>query len=243
MHHASVRRGARVGFCLLLVLPVVSLTAANRSFLGTLRPSGVVFLDGDSVRGESVVYTGDQLKTQEGRAAVSLPGGSLMVLDRNSSAILKRSHPETSIGLENGTLTVSFANQEALRVRADGLQVSPSGSFPVLAEVAMKGDGSLVVAVHRGKISIADLRAEPVTVAAGQVITVSPRLAQAQQSKPVGTGAHGKMTLGEKLRTFHIGSLSHATSVAIVGGTLAGATAAAVIVPLTVGEETSPFVP
>ena len=243
MHHASVRRGARVGLCLLFVLPAISLTAANRSPLGELRSTGLVFLDGDSVRGESVVYTGDQVKTQEGRAAVSLPHGSLMVLDRNSCAVLQRSHPETSIGLENGTLTVSFANQEALHVRADGLLLSPTGTIPVLAEVAMKGDGSLVVAVHRGKISIADLRAEPVVIAAGQVITVNPRLAQAQQSKPIGTGAHGKMTLGEKLRTFHIGGLSHGASVAIVGGTLAGATAAAVIVPLTVGQEQSPFVP
>jgi len=75
------------------------------------------------------------------------------------------------------------------------------------------------------------------------VITVNPRLAQAQQSKPIGTGAHGKMTLGEKLRTFKIGNLSHGASVAILGGALAGATAAAVIVPLTVGQEESPFVP
>lgn len=243
MHYASVRRGARVGLCLLLVLPAISLTAASRSPLGTLRPTGLVILDGDSVRGESVVYAGDQVRTQEGRAALSLPHGSLMVLDRNSSAVLERSHPETAIGLESGTLTVSFAGQEALHVRADGLDLSPAGSFPALAEVAMKGDGSLVVAVHRGKISIADLRAEPVVVAAGQVITVNPRLAQAQQSKPIGTGAHGKMTLGEKLRTFKIGNLSHAASVGIVGGTLAAATATAIVVPLTVGQEESPFVP
>lgn len=243
MHHASVRRGARLGLCLLLALPVVSLTAASRSPVGTVRPTGDVFLDGDSVRGESVVYTGDQVKTQDGRASVSLPRGSLVVLERNSSAVIERSNPETSVGLENGTLTVSVASQDPLLVRADGLELSPTGNFPVYAEVAMNGDGSLTVSVRRGKISIAELKAEPVVVAAGQVITVHPRLAQGQQSKPVGTGAHGKMTLGEKLRTFKIGNLSHGTSVAIVGGALVGATATAVIVPLTVGTEESPFVP
>ncbi len=243
MHHASVRRGAVVGFCWLLALPTISIAAANRSPLGTLRSNGTVFLDGDSIRGESTVYAGDQIRTAEGRAEVSLSRGALMVLNRNSSAVLRQSDREISVGLEKGTLAVSFTNREALRLEADGLHLSSTGTFPALAEVAMNGDGSLVVAVHRGKISVADLRADPVVVSAGQIITINPRLAQAQQGKPVGTGAHGKMTLGEKFRTFHIGSLSHGTSLAIVGGALAGATATAVVVPLTVGQEESPFVP
>ncbi|MFB3922752.1 MAG: hypothetical protein ACE145_13595 [Terriglobia bacterium] len=208
-----------------------------------MRSAGLVLLDGEAVQGQSVVYMGDQIKTQGDGASLSLPQGSLAVLGQNSQAVLERSHPATLIGLEAGTLTVSFANQEALHVRADGLRLSPTGTFPALAEVAMKGDGTLIVAVHRGRISIAELRAEPVVLSAGQIITVNPRVAQAQGSKPIGTGAHGKMTLGEKLRTFHIGSLSHGASVAIVGGAIAGATAASIIVPLTVGEEKSPFVP
>ncbi|MGH6629023.1 MAG: FecR domain-containing protein [Burkholderiales bacterium] len=203
-----------------------------------------MFLGSDSVRAESVVYPDDQVRTEEGRATLSLARGAVMVLGRNSSTVLRQADRETSISLEKGNLAVSFpSQQQAARVEADGLYLSPSGAFPALAEVAMNGDGSLVVAVHRGKISIADLRAEPVVVTAGQVITIAPRLAQAQQSKSVGTGAHGKMTLGEKLRTFHIGSLSHGVSLAIVTGALAGATATAVIVPLTVGTEESPFKP
>lgn len=243
MHHASVRRGAVVLLCLLLVLPVISLPAANLSPLGTLRSEGAVFLDGDSVRADSVIYSGDQVRTTEGRATISLACGTLVVLDRNSSAVVQHSEQDLSIGLEKGQLAVSFAGHQASGVKADGLSLSPTGTFPSLAEVAMRGDGSLVVAVHRGKISIDRLRAQPVVLTAGQIITISPRLAQAQQSKPIGTGAHGKMTLGEKLRTFHIGGLSHGASVAIVGGALAAAATTAVVVPLTVGQEESPFVP
>jgi hypothetical protein len=52
------------------------------------------------------------------------------------------------------------------------------------------------------------------------------------------------MTLGEKLRTFRIGGLSHQASVALVAVIAAGA-ATAITVPLVVGEEevVSPSVP
>ena len=243
MHPAPVRRGALVLLCGLLVIPVLSLSANTLLPVATMRSEGAVFLGSDSVRAESVVYPGDQVRTEEGQATLSLARGAVMTLGRNSSTVLRQVDRETLISLEKGNLAVSFQGLQAARVEADGVQLSPSGSFPALAEVAMKGDGSLVVAVHHGKIAIADLQAEPVVVAAGQVITINPRLAQAQQSKPVGTGAHGKMTLGEKIRTFHIGGLSHGASVAIVGGALAGATTTAIVVPLTVGTEQSPFKP
>jgi hypothetical protein len=45
------------------------------------------------------------------------------------------------------------------------------------------------------------------------------------------------MTLGEKLRTFRIGGLSHGASVALMVGILGGTTAAAIAIPLTVGDE------
>jgi hypothetical protein len=237
MHHAFSRGGAAVWLSLLLVLPVLTLSAASLAPLGTLRCDGVVYLRGETARLGSVVYSGDQLRTAEGRATISLPGGDLMVLDRQSSAALRRSPEGLFVGLEKGRVVWALAAQAPLRVQTDGLTISPRAAFPSLAEVAMRGDGSLVVAVHRGKISIADLRAEPVAVSAGQLITISPRLSQAGQTLPVGTAAHGKMTLGEKLRTFRFGSLSHQASVAVATGVLGGAAATSIVVPLTVGEE------
>lgn len=245
MHYAFSRRGAFVWLSLLLALPLLTLSAASLAPLGTLRCNGVVYLGTQTARPGAVIYSGDQLRTAEGRATISLPGGDLIVLDRESSAALRRSPEGLSVGLEKGRVLWALTAQAPLRVQADGLTVSPSGAFPSLAEVAMRGDGSLVMAVHRGNISIAELRAEPVVLSAGHLITISPRLAQAEPSKPIGTGAHGKMTLGEKLRTFRIGSLSHQASVAIVTGMVAGATATSIAVPLAVGqeEEISPTVP
>jgi len=237
MYAAFSRRGASAWLSVLLVLGVATLPAASLDPLGTLRCEGVVYVGGDVVRPGSVIYSGDEVKTAEGRATISLPRGNLMVLDQQSSAVLQRVGEGFAVGLDRGRVLWSLAKQVPLRVQADGLAVSPVGAFPSLAEVAMRADGSLVVAVHRGKMSVMDLRAEPVGVSAGQFIIISPRVAQAGESKPVGTGAHGKMTLGEKLRTFRIGSLSHQASLAVVAGILGGATATAIVVPLTVGQE------
>lgn len=237
MHLALFRRGASVWLSLLLVLLVVALPAASLAPLGTLRCDGVVYVGGNMARPGSVIYSGDEVKTGQGRATISLPRGDLMVLDQQSSAVLRSSAEGFAVGLDRGRVLWSLTKQVPLRVQADGLAVSPAGAFPSLAEVAMRADGSLVMAVHRGKISIFDLRAEPVAVSAGQFIIISPRLAQADQTKTVGTGAHGKMTLGEKLRTFRIGGLSHQASLAVVAGVFGGATATAIAVPLTVGQE------
>jgi hypothetical protein len=45
------------------------------------------------------------------------------------------------------------------------------------------------------------------------------------------------MTVGEKLRTFRIGGLSHNASVALIVGVVGGATAAAIAIPLALDDE------
>jgi len=245
MPQALRRRSVTVMLCTLLLTPAI-VAAVGSGPLGTLRCDGVVFVGSARVGGEAAVYSGDQVTTTDGRAILSLARANRVVIERGSTASLWRSPDGLRVGLEKGRLALTADGKAPLRLEADGLTLSPSGSFPSLAQLAMMPDGSMGVSVHRGAITIQNLRAEPVVVAAGKFITISPRLAQKQppKSQPIGTGAHGKMTLGEKLRTFRIGNLSHGVSVAILGGTIAGATAAAIIVPLTVGEEkASPSVP
>jgi hypothetical protein len=191
----------------------------------------------------SVVYSGDHLKTADGRALVALAHGGLIRLESNSGAVLDDFPGGFVMNLEKGQLGFSALPQHRLSVRTAGLTLSPTGSLPSLADVALGGDGSVFVAVHRGVVSIADLRPEPVLVSAGQTITVNPQLAQAQ-TQPVGTSAHGKMSLGEKLRTFRVGSLSHPASVAVLTVGLGAAAAAAVAVPLSIKEShVSPSAP
>ncbi len=246
MLHSLVRRGASMALCALLLLPAMALAAAASSPLGTIRCDGSVFLGSEKARLETAVYSGDQVTTADGRATLSLSRGNRALIDRESTASLLRSAEGVTVGLERGRVAWTADTSASLRVETAGLTMAPAGSFPSLAEVAMKADGSVTLSVHKGSITVQNLRAAPVVVAAGEFITISPRLAQQGQAKsePIGTGAHGKMTLGEKLRTFRIGNLSHGASTAIVVGTIGAATATAIIVPLTVGEEeASPSTP
>jgi len=241
----STRRGVRTGFLSFLMLPALVLASGNPSPVGTLRCDGVVYLDGETIRAETALYSGDQVSTVADWATLALSRGNRVLMDRDSNAALTYSGQGVIVGLEKGRLAWLADPKDPSHIQTDGLALSPSGSFPTLAEVAIRNDGSLTVAVHKGAVTVRNLQASPVVVAAGRIITISPRLAQkgAERSKPIGTGAHGKMTLGEKLRTFQIGNLSHAASVAIVGGILGAAAATSIVVPLTVGEETSPFIP
>lgn len=245
MVHSSWKRGAlRVGG-LLLALATFSYAAASSVSLGTLRIDGSVYVGGEKARAETSLFSGDRITTSDGHAIVSLSSGHRVVIDHDSSAALTNSSGSINLDIEKGRLALLSDPKSPLQVETDGLRLSPSSSFPTLAEISMRNDGSLTIAVHKGAVSIRELRADPVEVAAGRIITISPRLGQQTEpkSQPIGTGAHGKMTLGEKLRTFQIGHLSHTASAAIVFGAIGGAAATAVIVPLTVGQESSPAAP
>ena len=237
MVDAYLRRSVAVLLSWLLVVPFGTLLAATPIPVGALQSAGAVFVGQAAASPAAVIYSGDILRTEEGKATVSLNQGGLLVLGSKSAAALSRNDEAVRVDLDKGLLAFTSTSRLPLRIEAVGLTVSTSASFPTLAEIALLDDGTLHLSVRRGKISVTDLRPEPLVLTAGQVLTVEPRLAQADKSKPIGTGAHGKMTTGEKLRTFRIGGLSHAASVAVVAGVIGGAAAAAIIIPLTVGTE------
>ncbi len=230
-----------VWFCVSLCLIAGLLQATALNPLGTLRSEGDVYLRGRRTTAEAVVFGGDHLSIGEGLATISFSRGGLAVLERRSTASLQGSADGLAIGLEKGRLTLNLPSPRPVRVETDGLSLSPQGSFPTLTEIALVPNGSLTVAVRQGQISVTHLRPEPIVVSTGQILTVSTRLAEAQK-EPVGTAAHGKRSLGEKMRTFHIGHLSHTASVAVAVGGLGGAVVAATVVPHVL-KTTSPSSP
>lgn len=228
-----------MGLGLALMVLAAPLPAAAPDVLGTLRSNGAVYLGTVSTQGEVTLYGGDRVSTEASQATVSFLRGNLLVLDRQSRAMFQRTARGPIVNLERGSLSFTASASEAVRVETEGLILSGTGSYPSLAEVALRGDGGLVVAVHRGTLAVANLRPDPVVVKSGQYLTVDPPAAQV-----VGTAAHGKQTLGDKLRTFHLGRLSHAASVAALAGILGGITATSIAIPLAhEGPRVSPSAP
>ncbi len=229
MFQATSRSGLAFAVGLLLSFSGASLQAAALPAVGALQASGAVFVgEGAVPGGHSTLYSGDRLRTGEGQATVSFRGAGLLNLSRQSEALFSSSSTGPSVRLERGGLSFTFFDQPLIQLQTEELVFSSVGSFPSLGEVALAGDGSIVLAVREGTVAVAHLRPQPVLVKAGQQIIISPRTAQAQS---IGTGAHGKTTLGEKLRTFRIGPLSHTASVVALGGILGGVTAVAIAVP------------
>jgi len=239
MFQASRRSVAALGLGLPLMLLAIPLRADSSRALGTLRSASTVQLDRLPARGECTLYSGDRVSTEASPATVSFRRGDLLVLDRQSRAMFQLTEGGLVVDLERGALSFSASSADDARVESDGLTFIRTGSFPSLAEVALRDDGSVVLAVRRGTVAVRNLRPEPVVVQAGQYLRVGPPGAQV-----VGTGAHGKQTFGERVRTFQIGGLSHAASVGILGGTVGVFAAAAIAVPLaTQPKKASPAAP
>lgn len=206
---------------------------------GTLRSAGKVYVGNDVVNSIAVVYAGDRLRTEEGQATVSFSHGDLMVLRNDTQAVIQGPADGLVIGLTRGELVLTSSSSRAPHVDAGGLLLSSEGKTSGLAQIALKSDGSVAILVHRGTFSVAGLRPDPVKISADQIMNVKPRLEQKQGPTGTGTGAHGKPTFGERLRTFRISGLSHNASMGILVGGLAGAATAAVVVPNVI-QETNP---
>ncbi len=221
-----------------------SLGAGTSAPAGTLRTDGKVYVGDNLVATTSVVFVGDRLRTEAGQATVNFSHGDLMVLRRQTEATLQGAPQSIVVGLSKGELVLASSSEKSPSVDVAGLLLTSEGKSPGLAQVALKGDGTLLVVVHRGTFRAARLRRDPVTLSSGQMLTVNPRVELDQGPVATGTGAHGKPTLGERLRTFRVDGLSHNASVALLATGLAAATAAAIIVPISIREaRTSPFIP
>jgi hypothetical protein len=217
----------------------IPLRAELSRAVGTLRSDSTFQLDKLSARGACMLYSGDQVSTEASPATVSFRRGDLLVLDRHTRAMFQMTEGGLVVNLENGALSFRASSADSAQVESEGLTFTRSGSFPSLAEVALRDDGSVVLTVRRGAIAVRNLRPELVVVEAGHYLQVSR-----PQAQEVGTGAHGKRTFGEKLRSFQIGSLSHAASIVVLGGAVGAAAAAGIAIPLaTEGGKASPSDP
>ena len=127
-------------------------------------------------------------------------------------------------GLESGRLTPAPTAPSTIPPELDYLTVYPSRDTDASSVLGSGQTSPLMAAVG------------PDSRSASNVVAVSQRLEQSDASKPIGTGAHGKMTVAEKASTFRIGKLSHSASVALLVGIIGGLAAVAIIIPLTVGD-------
>jgi len=236
MGHSLLDRGASISLSLFLLLPAFAAAAAPAP-LGTLRSNGSVFVDTNVVPAASSLFSGDRVRTEEGRASLTLPHGSSVIIERSSTAVLQKTSGGLSIGLEKGRLTFNSNPQAPIQVEVGEMALLPTGKFPSVAEVAMLGNGSMLLSVHRGIVSVRNAQEEPIVVKAGNSLTVGRQ--GVQQDQTPGTAAHGSNTAGQAVHGMH---LSHAASIAVIGVAVV-ATATAVGIAVAANDEEAPASP
>jgi hypothetical protein len=234
MAHSLFFRGASLALVVFLLFP--TLAAAGSAPVGTMRSEGTVFVDSSRVPAQSSIFNGDRVATAEGRASVTLPNGSSILIDRTSDASLRTTGNTLCVGLIKGKVMLRSTPGTPVQVETAGLSFIPNSKFPSIAEVAMLANGSVNLSVHRGAISVRGAGKTPVVVQAGRALTVTP---QPMQKETPGTAAHGSATVGQAIHGFH---LSHAASVMVIGAAVA-ATAAAIGIAVAANDEETPVSP
>lgn len=218
----TLRRGLAVVLCLFLAVPGALLSAAEPNPELTLQGQHPTALASAEVNPRPEI--------------TNLPSRGLTEPGRTTSAVFKV-WGTTAIG-GNGRVPANSTSPLACDslTRSEELPPALTRRSPTLSEAAPEVGGNLVVTLQPRNFATSSKFVDSAVLSAEELLTIRPALQMAQQSAPIGTGAHGKMTSGEKLRTFRIGRLSHGASVAVMGALVVGTIATAVVVPLTVGD-------
>jgi len=218
----TLRRGLAVVLCLFLAVPAAPLSAAE--------PNPELTLQGE----RSAALASAEVNT--GPEIANLPSQGLTEPGRTTSAVLKSSG--TAATDENRPLPANSTSPLAgdYLTRSSELPSALTRPSPTLSEAGPEVGGNLLATLQPRDFATSSMFVDSAVQSAEELLTIRPVLQQAQQSAPIGTGAHGKMTAGEKVGTFRIGRLSHGASVVVMGALVVATIAVAVVVPLTVGD-------
>lgn len=183
--------GPRVSLLLLVLTLPVSMRAGS-SPLGTIAGSVNASLGGESVRPDTLVFSGDQLRVEDGAAVVALGDGGRLVLGRETEISFLRRAKQLEVLLEHGSVSMYYpGTSEPLCVQMGALLIRPLEGFKTLGDIALL-DGMVVVTAKHGALKV-EGAGPALRVREGHTITVSLKTARAPQGAPsAGAGAPPK---------------------------------------------------
>lgn len=175
---------------------------AGSAAIGSVAGSQNAMLSGQAVAPNTTVFSGDNLKVQEGVAVVAMGQGSRMVFGRETEASFLREANNVTVLLGQGNVSMYHpAESAALRVKAGEVTVEPAKGYKTLGEVAML-NGAVVVTAKEGMLQV-EGQGRTQQVAQGKTITLPASTARAPMPNPPASNAHittattlGVLTLG-----------------------------------------------
>jgi len=186
-----------VGMLLLAGVVAVAPLYAGSAVVGSVAGSVNATVGGQALVPNSVIFSGDSLKVQDGAAVIALENGSRMALGRQTEASFMREANGVEVVLGRGDVSLFQADSRlGVAVRAGEYEVAPEGGFKTLGEVAML-NGVVTVTSKQGTLKVVG-DGRTVEVAQGKTITLgtkSNRSATPQTGASQNLGGNGSTLL------------------------------------------------
>ena len=189
-----------------LVLPSVLALAATFLFgsalearspiVGQVTLTQAATLDGQPVKAQTTVFSGDTLAVGEGVAVLVFGSGNQVRLGSDTVANFAKEGDSIAVHLEKGIVSISSTKGASVKVTAFGVEIAPAEGFKTIGHIAMLGatPGSLSVTAREGSLKISQPGSSPVTVRNGGTITVKTQTA-AGAPAPQGASSGGSSGL------------------------------------------------
>jgi hypothetical protein len=171
-----------VSLLLLALIPPVSVGAGSPP-IGTIAGSLNASLSGEPIRPDTLVFSGDHLRVEDGAAVVALGQGGRLVLGRETEISFLRPARELEVFLEHGSVSMyQPGTGGSLCFRLGALLIRPLPGFKTLGDVALL-DGMVVVRAKEGALRVQGA-GPALDIPPGRTITLSLRGGRAPQGAP-----------------------------------------------------------
>jgi len=199
-------------FTLLAALAVAPMFAGS-AVVGSVAGSLNATVGGQALVPNTVIFSGDSLKVQDGAAVIALENGNRMAFGRETEASFLRETGAVEVVLGQGDVSMYQADaRTGLKVKAGDYEVAPASGYKTLGEVAML-NGVVTVSSKEGTLRVAGA-GRTVEVGQGKTLTLGTKTARAPQPQ---TGGSQKLS-GNTDVLLDAGALAAGVVAAILAG-------------------------
>jgi len=165
IHHILV-------LALVLAFGAIPMWGAS-AVIGSVAGSTNATVGGQALVPNTTLFSGDNLRVNDGAAVVAMGMGSRMVFGRDTEATFERSSSDITVVLNKGVISMYHPlDGMPLKVKVANVAVSSGKDFKSLGEVAML-NGTVIITSKEGTLHV-DGAGRTTDVAKGKTIAITP---------------------------------------------------------------------
>ncbi len=209
--------------------------AANHQVIGKVVSSSAASLGGIAIPNGGTILIGDTLSTEKGGGAlVNLSPTTQASLAEQTSVCFQNVDGHLSARMSLGTIVTETLGKDVLVVETPKYKIEPGTQGKAIYLVSVLPDKSTLVAARYGTVAITENRSgHSYLLLTGQYAAIPASSSgvpgqEKEETKQEPGKQAGQATEEVTEEPWHIGSLSHSASIAVVGAGVGGGVAAAV---------------